>query len=460
MKRILVWLSGGVDSAVAAYLLMQQGFDVTGGYMINYTTDDETCTTKADLVVAKQVADFLGIKLHTFDFQQEYHDRVVTYIVNSYRDGLTPNPDVMCNSEVKFKLFLEEWIAMGFDAVATWHYARVISKQSEWNNTSSWAIAKDLVNNNIITSTQPVILNTFGKLSAVSVKNPEYTSRAQDQTVHWIWQDPQLTTNYWLLTTSYQLLKWIDPNKDQSYFLSWLNQDQLSKAMFPLWWMTKPEVRQIALEANLPNANRKDSQWICFIGKVPMKQFLEQYIPKRKWNIIDTTGRILGEHDWAWWYTIGQRKWLWVAAPEPLFVVDKDIENNTITVGYENEAQLYSHDIHIKNFHRIWQQYQLPFTGHAKIRYRQADQEMTLSLGTRDKELGTRDSNPSFWVASPSSWVITKDFVNNNEITNYELWVTSDTLTAYFTEPQRAVASGQIVVVYDWEVVVGSWVII
>ena len=146
MKRILVWLSGWVDSAVVAYLLMQQGFDVTAWFMINYITDDDSCTTKADLAVAKEVAEFLGIKLHTFDFQQEYHDRIVKYIVESYRDGLTPNPDVMCNSEVKFKLFLEEWIALGFDAVATGHYARVVSTQSKWDNTSSWVITKDLVN--------------------------------------------------------------------------------------------------------------------------------------------------------------------------------------------------------------------------------------------------------------------------------------------------------------------------
>ena len=288
MKRILVWLSGGVDSAVAAYLLIQQGFDVTGWFMINYTTDDETCTTKEDLAVAKQVANFLGIKLHTFDFQQEYHDRIVTYIVESYRDGLTPNPDVMCNSEVKFKLFLEEWIALGFDAVATGHYARIVSS-GKWLVISNDASLSFDTNTPItIENNPPVILN--------EANNWKYSSQSLDSTLDWIWQDSKLTTNNWLLTTPYQLLKWIDPNKDQSYFLSGLNQDQLSKAMFPLWWMTKPEVRQIALDANLPNANRKDSQWICFIGKVPMKQFLEQYIPKKTWNIIDTTGRIL---EWA-----------------------------------------------------------------------------------------------------------------------------------------------------------------
>lgn len=353
MKRILVWLSGWVDSAVAAYLLMQQWFDVTAWFMINYITDDDSCTTKADLAVAKEVAEFLWIKLHTFDFQEEYQDRIVKYIVESYRDWLTPNPDVMCNSEVKFKLFLEEGIALWFDAVATWHYARI---EQQWAN--------------------------------------------------------------------YNLLKWIDPNKDQSYFLSWLNQEQLSKAIFPLGWMVKPDVRAIAIEANLPNAHRKDSQWICFIGKVPMKQFLQQHIPIQKWDIIDTAWKVVGQHDWVRWYTIGQRKWIGVAASEPLFVLKKDITTNTITVWFENEALLFSHDITIKNRHWVWKEYTLPFTGHAKIRYRQVDQNMTISVSSEQ------------WIANDSI------------------------LTAHFTEQQRAVASGQIIVVYDWDVVVGNWVIL
>ncbi len=317
--------------------------------MINYTTDDETCTTKADLAVAKEVAQFLGIPLHTFDFQEEYHNRIVKYIVDSYAHGLTPNPDVLCNSEIKFNLFLEEGIAMWFDGVATGHYARI---------------------------ERPV-----------SPQQP------------------------------YSLLKWVDPSKDQSYFLAWLNQSQLSKALFPLGWMLKSEVREIAQKAWLPNALRKDSQWICFIGKVPMKQFLESYIPKKKWSILNPQGTILGEHEGAWWYTIWQRKWIWVAAPEPLYVIAKDITQNTITVWYEKDAALYSHDISIANWHWIGKQYDLPFSGHAKIRYRQADQKMTLI-----QETGL--------------------------------------MIARFTEPQRAVASGQIVVVYDGEVVVWSGVIV
>ena len=164
-----------------------------------------------------------------------------------------------------------------------------------------------------------------------------------------------------------------------------------------------------------------------------MKQFLQQYLPIQKGNIIDITGRILGEHDWAWWYTIGQRKGLWVAAPEPLFVIAKDIGSNTITVWFEKDAELYSHDIYVKNWHWIWKQYNLPFTGHAKIRYRQADQEMTLSA---------KRPVSSYWLSF---------FSCCSETGLY---------TAHFTEPQRAVASWQIFVAYDWDVVIGNWVII
>jgi len=351
MKRILVWLSWGVDSAVTAYLLQKEGYDVTAWFMINYTTDDDTCTTKEDLRVAQSVADYLGIKLYTFDFQKEYHDRIVQYIVSSYEKWLTPNPDVMCNSDVKFRLFLEEALALGFDAIATGHYAQIES-------------STDIDN-----------------------------------------------------TTQYVLKKGIDPNKDQSYFLSWLNQFQLSKAIFPLGWLTKPEVRAIAQEAKLPNADRKDSQGICFIGKVPMREFLHQYIPIKKWNILNIDWDIIGQHDGARWYTIWQRRGIWFAGGEPLFVIKKDITTNTIVLGTEKEAQLYSNDVTVSQRHWVWKEYTLPFHGHAKIRYRQADQEVILT---------------------PKTGLV----------------------LAHFTEPQRAVASGQILVAYDWDIVIGNWVIL
>ena len=362
MKRILVGLSWWVDSAVAAYLLLQQGYDVTAGFMINYTTNDEHCTTKEDLSEAQRVASYLGIKLYTFDFQTEYHERIVRYIIDSYKNWLTPNPDVLCNSEIKFKLFLDEWIALWFDGVATGHYARILSDHKDAN-------------------------------TPLSIEN-----------------------------TRYKLLKWVDANKDQSYFLAGLNQEQLSKSLFPLGDLTKPQVREIAKEAGLPNADRKDSQGICFIGKVPMKTFLQQYIPTQTWHILNTAWQIIGEHDWAWWYTIGQRRWIGFAWKEPLFVIKKDIKENTITLGTSEEADLYNQDILVSHWHRIGEEYWLPFHGHAKIRYRQDDKKMILDAETAsdDKSL----------------------------------------LHAHFIESQRAVASGQILVAYNGDEVIWSGIIV
>ena len=212
-----------MDSAVTAYLLKQQGYDVTAGFMINYITEDENCTTKVDMKVAKEVAEFLDIPFFTFDFVEEYQKRVVDYIYEQYEKGVTPNPDILCNSLVKFKLFLEEALDYGFDAIATGHYAQV----------------------------------------------------TQDE------------------NNAFHLLKGVDPNKDQSYFLAQLSQQQLSKSLFPIGHLEKPQIREIALKAGLPNAKRKDSQGICFVGKVDMKDFLSKKIPEKPGHIIDTSGKIL-----------------------------------------------------------------------------------------------------------------------------------------------------------------------
>ncbi len=345
-KKILVGLSGWVDSAVAAYLLMKQGYEVTAGFMINYITDSPECTTKADLEEAKKVAEHLGIKLYTFDFQKEYEERIVQYIVDGYKSGLTPNPDVLCNSDIKFRLFLDEALALGFDAIATGHYARIKEKNGVFH-----------------------------------------------------------------------LLKWIDPEKDQSYFLARLNQEQLSHSMFPVGWMLKSEIRKIAKEAWLPNADRKDSQGICFIGKVEMREFLQSQIEPKEWNIVNLQGEKLGTHQWARGYTIWQRQGLWVAYSEPLFVIRKDIEKNLLVVGTESEAELYRNSLIATDWHRISPVPPLPLQAAAKIRYRQPDQDCTISA-------------------------------TDNHLMKIE-----------FSQPQRAVASGQIVALYQWDELLGSWLI-
>ncbi len=343
-KRVLVWLSGGVDSAVAAYLLLQQGYEVTGGFMINYLADDGNCPTRTDLDEAKKVADFLGIQLFTFDFTVEYEKLIMDYIFEWYRKGITPNPDVLCNSLVKFDLFLKEAISYGFDYVATGHYAR---------------IEKD----------------TAGIC---------------------------------------HLLKGNDPNKDQSYFLAGLNQEQLSRSLFPIGDIPKPEVRKIALDAKLPNATRKDSQGLCFIGKVDMKDFLAQKIAKKPGDILDTSGKKVGEHDGAYFYTIGQRKWIKIWGWPALFVVKKDVDKNVVIVWDESDLDLYSDRLFAREWHWIWESRALPFDAKAKIRYRQADQDVKLTNAGDNR------------------------------------------LEAIFPDRQRAITSGQTIAVYDGDELIGS----
>lgn len=348
--KILIWLSWWVDSAVSAYLLKKSGYDVTAWFMINYLAPDlEYCPTKEDIEVAKEVAEYLEIPFFTFDYREEYSKKVLDYMYEWYQKWITPNPDIMCNSEVKFRVFLDEARELWFDKIATWHYA-IIEKDNQ---------------------------NVF------------------------------------------HLKKWVDETKDQSYFLSWLNQSQLSHSLFPIWHLQKSEVRKIAEEIWLPNAKRKDSQWICFVWKVDLSNFLEKKIKPKPWKIIDTSWKVLWSHNWVFYYTIGQRKWLDIwGLKEPVFVIKKDLENNLLIVWTDKDLDLYSNNLIMKNTTFLWKtDFEFPLKAKAKIRYRQVDQDCEIQQ------------------------------------------IDKSTYKVIFKTEQRAIASGQICAIYLEDELIMSWVI-
>ncbi|MEC6747574.1 tRNA 2-thiouridine(34) synthase MnmA [Marinilactibacillus sp. XAAS-LB27] len=354
--RVVVGMSGGVDSSVTALLLKEQGYEVIGVFMKNWDDTDENgvCTATEDYKDVALVANKIGIPYYSINFEKEYWDKVFTYFLNEYKKGRTPNPDVMCNKEIKFKAFLDYAMELGADYVATGHYARV--------------------------------------------------TRDENNVTH--------------------LLRGLDNNKDQTYFLNQLSQEQLSKVMFPLGDMDKKEVRRIAEEADLATAKKKDSTGICFIGEKDFKQFLMNYLPAQPGNMVTLDGEIMKQHDGLMYYTIGQRKGLGIGgngtSNEPWFVIGKDLEKNELYVGqgYEHPT-LYATHLDASDF-SFTNHEEKPETFHctAKFRYRQTDVGVTVHL---DKEQGTAQIE--------------------------------------FDEPARAITPGQAIVLYDGDECIGGGLI-
>jgi tRNA-specific 2-thiouridylase len=302
-KKVYVGLSGGVDSSVAAALLKEQGYDVVGVYMKNWTQDlpGMVCAWREDFRDAKRVAVHLGIDFEVFDFQKEYKQKVVDYMIDEYKAGRTPNPDIMCNQEVKFKLFLNTALARGADLIATGHYAQSVKGQSFHG-----------------------VRGPFSHMLGVAR----------------------------------------DGAKDQTYFLYRVNEEALAKTLFPIGEIaSKSEVRKLAKKFNLPTAERKDSQGICFVGKVGIKEFLSQYVKTMPGPIVDQEDQTIGQHDGAIFYTIGQRHGLNVGGGLPYYVTHKDIKTNTIYVTTDlTDKQLWAKEITLENLHWINanSQFQIP----------------------------------------------------------------------------------------------------
>ncbi len=296
MSKVYVGMSGGVDSSLSAALLVEAGHDVTGVYMKNWSQDlpGMKCPWAQDLADAKRVAVQLGIDFKVFDFEKEYKHKVVDYMVDEYTKGWTPNPDIMCNQEVKFKLFLDAAIEDGADMIATGHYAR-----------------------------------------------------AQDGV----------------------LKKAIDENKDQTYFLYRVSQSALKKVLFPLGELTKPEVRDMAKQRGLMTAGKKESMGVCFVGQVSMKDFLSQYVSTTPGDVIDSqTDQVVGRHDGAIFYTIGQRQGLNIGGGLPYYVAGKDMSSNKVYVTRDlNDERLWLNEIKLTDIHWIGPE---PVVGDYQVRVR------------------------------------------------------------------------------------------
>lgn len=354
--KIVVGLSGGVDSSVAALLLKNQGHEVIGVFMQNWEADkdDPFCSAEQDLTDARSVADKLNIPLKTVNFAKEYWDRVFQHFLDEYSAGRTPNPDILCNKEIKFKAFLDYALSLGADAIATGHYVRKSYSHGE-----------------------------------------------------------------------YQLLKGLDPEKDQSYFLYTLKQKQLKYALFPIGDLHKTDVRKIAEKSGFINHNKKDSTGICFIGERRFNEFLKEYLLAKPGDIKTTDGEIIAKHQGLMYYTLGQRQGLGIGGlhhyPEmPWYVVDKDIQNNALIVAQEHDHPCLMKD-HLMCSSIDWVSERLanfPLQCTAKIRYRHKDVPCVVS--------------------------------QNND----------GNLVVRFDDPQRAVTPGQSVVFYSGDVCLGGGVIL
>ena len=396
MKRVVVGLSGGVDSSVSAYLLQKQGYEVIGLFMKNWHDDSVTisdeCPWLEDSNDALMVAEKLGIPFQTVDMSVPYKRRIVDYMFREYERGRTPNPDVLCNREIKFDTFMEYALNLGADYVATGHYCR--KKEIEVNGQ-----------------------------------------------------------------TIYRLLAGKDQNKDQSYFLCQLSQAQLGRALFPIGDLQKSEVRAIAKELGLVTAEKKDSQGLCFVGKVRLPEFLQQQLaPKRgdiiqipstwqgyqdkespklfecyedelkyyaeKYHYSPTDGKVVGQHDGAHFFTIGQRKGLQVGGTvEPLFVIDTDTEKNIIYVG-EGHAHpgLFRHTLFVKKEDIHWIRTDLALTLHqtmevaVRIRYRQPLQKATLYLTDSGLYVDFSTAQSAITSGQFAAWYLDDELIGSGEI--------------------------------------------
>jgi len=371
-KKVFVGLSGGVDSAVSAALLQKEGFDVTGVFIKAWTPEGYPCSWKEDRRSAMRVCAILDIPFITLDLEKEYKKEVVDYMIAEYKIGRTPNPDVMCNKEIKFGHFLKFALKNGADFVATGHYARAVA-------------------------------------------SPQ-SRRGRDE-------------------VRVRLLEGTDKNKDQSYFLWTLRQDQLKHILFPIGHLQKNEVRKLAGKFGLPQETRKDSQGLCFLGKIDMKKFLAHYIPQKQGEVLDLNGKIIGHHNGALFFTIGERHGFTITNKttqgSPVYVVAKNIKKNIITVAskhFERSSKMLCREVILKNIN-LTADIKNKTNLLCRIRYRQ--EKIACKIEVAEK---TRPPRQHVGQVPISAKVI-------------------------FDEPQMGVALGQSLVFYKGEICLGGGII-
>jgi tRNA-specific 2-thiouridylase len=386
-QTVYVGMSGGVDSSLTAALLIEQGYRVVGVYMKNWTQDlpGMRCPWADDLADAKRVAVQLGIDFKVFDFEKEYRQKVVDYMIDEYKLGRTPNPDIMCNQEVKFKLFLETALEDGADMIATGHYAQVKNK---WVTRGGAA---------------PTESNEVSEVGADRAAGPTSSDLRASEASN---------------DGSGRLIRAVDENKDQTYFLYRVSGDALAKTLFPLGEYTKPEVREMAKERGLYTANKKDSQGICFVGQIGIREFLSQYVKQQAGSIIDKqSGKVLGQHDGAIFYTLGQRHGLDVGGGLPYYVVGKDMDKNEVYVSTDlNDDSLWKDSFELQSPHWI---NDAPAAGKYKVRIR-----------------------------------------HRAPLVDAELVVEEGVYRLTLAHAQRAVTSGQSAVLYDGDACIGGGIVL
>jgi len=371
--RVIVGLSGGVDSSVAALLLQKKGCQVEGVFMQNWDENglNTFCPLDADRKDAQQVCERLGIPFHTVSFAKEYWERVFQYFLEEYAAGRTPNPDILCNKEIKFKAFLDYALAQGADCIATGHYARIY-----------------------IPSPGAVLRVGEGGCRSFNSRRMRV-----------------LSSGFPTAEAECQLLKARDLNKDQSYFLYTLQKTQLEKSLFPLGELTKPEVRKIAQAAGFENHAKKDSTGICFIGERRFRDFLGEYLLARPGDIETTTGEVIGRHNGLMFYTLGQRQGLGIggrkgADTAPWYVVEKDIPRQALIVAQSHDhPKLLSRSLRCRQLHWVaGHAPQMPWQGSAKTRYRQVDARCAVEqIDTDECEVIFEEAQ---WAVTPGQSVV------------------------------------------------------